>query len=188
MISTSQFKSGIAIIMDGDLYQIVEFQHVKPGKGGAFVRTKLRNMKFGTVIDRTFKSGDKVEDAFIERKELLYQYRSGNEFHFMDQETYEGAVIPGEMLKDVSGYLKEEMVANAMYHNGRLLGVELPSFVELTIQETEPGVKGDTAKGGTKLAKLETGASVQVPLFVEIGDIIKVDTRTGTYVERVGKA
>lgn len=188
MISTNQFKNGIAIIVDGGLYQILEFQHIKPGKGGAFVRTKLRNMKAGTVLDRTFKAGEKFEDAFIERKQLLYQYRQGGEFHFMDQGSYEAFVIQEEMLKDVVGFLKEEMVVDAMYHDNRLLGVELPTFVELTISETEPGVKGDTAKGGTKPAKLETGAMVQVPLFVETGDMIKVDTRTGIYVERVGKA
>lgn len=188
MISTNQFKNGIAILVDGVLYQILEFQHIKPGKGGAFVRTKLRNMRVGTVLERTFKAGEKFEDAFIERKQLLYQYRSGSEFHFMDQETYEGAVINEELLKDAIGFLKEEMVVDAMYHDDRLLGVELPTFVELAIQETEPGVKGDTAKSGTKPAKLETGAMVAVPLFVETGDIVKVDTRTGIYVERVGKA
>ncbi len=184
MIDTSQFKSGLAIVFDNDLYIIVEFQHVKPGKGGAFVRTKLRNLKSGGIIERTFRSGEKFEDAFIEERPLEFLYRAGNELRFMDHTTYEETAVEVSRLGDQVGFLKENMEVTASYHNGQLLGITLPLFVVLKIDHTEPGLKGDTAKSGTKPATLETGAVIQVPLFLDSGETIKIDTRTGTYVSR----
>lgn len=185
MISTSDLKNGLTIKMDGQLFQVIEFQHVKPGKGGAFVRTKLRGLNTGNVLERTFRSGEKLEDAFIEYKKLQFMYASGDEYHFMDEKTYEQFQIHTDHLGDVPHFLKENMVVTASFYEGKLMSVEAPMFVELAVVEADPGLKGDTAKSGTKSVKLETGYSIQVPLFVEAGNVLKIDTRTGDYVERV---
>lgn len=185
MASTSEFKNGLTIKLEGQLYQIIEFQHVKPGKGGAFVRTKMRNLTNGNVHERTFRAGDKVEDAFIEYKKLQFMYSSGEEYHFMEEKTFEQFQISAEQLGDVTHYLKENMMVNASFYEGKLMNVEAPMFIELKVVEAEPGLKGDTAKSGTKSVKLETGYTIQVPLFIEVGNVLKIDTRTGEYVERV---
>lgn len=185
MISTSELKNGLTIKMDGQLFQVIEFQHVKPGKGGAFVRTKLRSLTSGNVLERTFRSGEKLEDAFIEYKKLQFSYASGDEYHFMEEKTYEQFQLTAEQMGDVPHFLKENMVVTASFYEGRLMSIEPPMFVELAVVEADPGLKGDTAKSGTKSVKLETGYSIQVPLFVDIGDLLKIDTRTGDYVERV---
>lgn len=185
MATTTDFRNGLVMKMDGELWGISEFQHVKPGKGGAFVRTKLKNLKTGRVIDRTFKSGEKVEDVRIERKQVQYLYEGDGELYFMDVSTYDQFPIPRDVVGDAINFLKEAMVVDAAFNGDTALGIELPIFVELVVQATDPGVKGDTATGGTKPATLETGAVLQVPLFLEEGTLIKVDTRTGQYVERV---
>jgi len=188
MISTSEFKPGIAVVLEGELWKIIEFQHVKPGKGGAFVRTKLRNMKTDRVLERTFKAGDKVQEAFIEMKNLQYLYRAGELFHFMDTQTYEETVIEEAAMGDAPHFIVENMEINVSLHNGQIIGVEPPTFVELNVKDTDPGLKGDTAKSGTKPATMETGYIIQVPLFINSGDLIKVDTRNGVYVERMRAA
>ena len=185
MISTNQFKNGMTIELDGTLFQIVEFQHVKPGKGGAFVRTKLRNFKTGGVVDKTFRAGEKVEQAMVNRRSMQYLYNDGSDYVFMDTETYEQISLPASFLQDETKFMKENMNVLIAMHEGQALGIELPTAVELEVTHTEPGVKGDTASGGTKPATLETGAMVQVPLFINVGDMIKVDTRTGDYITRV---
>lgn len=185
MVSTSDFKNGMTIYVDNVLYQIVEFQHVKPGKGGAFVRTKLRNFKTGAVVDKTFRAGEKFEQAMINRRSMQYLYNDGTDYVFMDTETYEQINLPTEFLGDNTQFLKENMNVLVAMHDGEAIGIELPITVELEVTETDPGLKGDTASGGTKPATLETGAVVQVPLFIKIGDVIKVDTRTGDYITRV---
>lgn len=185
MISTNEFKTGLAIILDGQLYIIVEYQHVKPGKGGAFVRTKLKNLKLGTILDKTFRGGEKIEEAFIEDRKYQFLYFSGQAYHFLDQETFEEVTVNKEELGENMKFLKEGMMVTALLHKDRLVDVSLPTFVELKIEQAEPGLRGDTAKGGTKLAKLETGSSIQVPLFINVGDTVKIDTRSGEYVERV---
>lgn len=185
MISTSEFKNGEAIVMDSQLWTIVEFQHVKPGKGGAFVRTKLRRLRDGSVIERTFRSGEKFQEAFIEKRSLQYLYRTSDTFHLMDTKTYEEAQVPAEMLGSGAGFLKENMELEGQFHDGQMIGIQPPMFVDVHVQSTEPGIRGDTSKGGMKPATLETGATIQVPLFVDTGDVIRVDTRTGSYVSRV---
>ena len=184
MITTSEFKSGLTILLDGELCTIVESQHVKPGKGGAFVRTKLRRLKDGSVAERTFRAGEKFQDAFIEARKLQFLYRSGEAFHFMDMTSFEDLQIAEKVIGPGAGFLKENMEAEGDFHDGQLIGLELPIFVILRIEETEPGIRGDTAKAGTKPAKLETGVTIQVPLFVESGETVRIDTRTGTYVSR----
>ncbi|RME21572.1 MAG: elongation factor P [Deltaproteobacteria bacterium] len=185
MYSTTDFRRGLKIELDGEPFIIVEFQHVKPGKGGAFVRTKLKSLVTGNVIDRTFKSGDKVDKPDLEEKEMQFLYREGDEFHFMDANTYEQQFILRDQLQGADAFLKENVTATVLFHNGKPIGVELPNFVELSVVKTDPGVKGDTASGGTKPAELETGATIQVPLFIQTGDVLRIDTRTGQYVERV---
>ncbi len=185
MISTSDLKNGLTIKMDGQLFQVIEFQHVKPGKGGAFVKTKLRSLTTGNVLPKTFRSGEKLEDAFIEYKKLQFLYVSGDEYHFMEEKTYEQFQLTTEQMGDVPHFLKENMVVNASFYEGKLMSIEPPMFVELAVVEADPGMKGDTAKSGTKAVKLETGYTIQVPLFVEAGNVLKIDTRTGEYVERV---
>ena len=185
MASTSEFRNGLVMLMEGELFSIVEFQHVKPGKGGAFVRTRLKNVKTGRVIDRTFRSNEKVEDVRLEKRQLQYLYAGDDEYIFMDLESYDQIHVSDCVVGEMSKFLKEEMVVEILFHGKDPIGVELPIFVELKIAETDPGVKGDTATGGTKPATLETGAAVQVPLFIQEGERIKVDTRTGYYVERV---
>ncbi len=185
MVSTSDFRNGLVMKFEGDIYSISEFQHVKPGKGGAFVRTKLKNIKTGRVIDHTFRSGEKVEDLRLERKQMQYLYGSGNNYVFMDTQNYEQIEISAEVVGDASQFIKESMEVEVLSIENEVIGVEVPFFVELEITETDPGVRGDTAQGGSKPATLETGAVVNVPLFVEQGETIKVDTRTCNYVERV---
>jgi elongation factor P len=177
----------MAFVMDGDVWQIIEFQHVKPGKGGAFVRTRLRKIRTGQVIEKTFRSGERVEPAFVEKVKMQYLYKQGDEAYLMDLDTYEQLPIPFDSLGDQGKYLKDEAEIIAMVANGETLGYELPSFVELEVTQTDPGFKGDTVSGSNKPATLETGAVVQVPFHINIGDLIRVDTRTDSYLERVKK-
>ena len=184
MVTTSEFRTGLTLVIDGELYVIVEWQHVKPGKGGAFVRTKLRRQN-GSVVERTFRSGEKFQDAFIEKRKLQFLYRSGDLYNFMDMQSFEEMQIPENTVGPGAGFLKENVEAEGEFYEGKMIGLELPIFMDLKITETEPGVRGDTAKASNKAAKLETGASIQVPLFVESGEMVRVDTRTGIYVSRV---
>ena len=184
-ISTNQFKNGLCIEYDGKRWIIVEFQHVKPGKGGAFVRTKLKELKTGKVVDITFNAGAKVDDVRMETKRMQYLYNDGEAFHFMDAATYEQVELGAEFIGDTAKWLKENDEVEILTADGEYIGVEPPMFVELEVTETEPGFKGDTVQGGTKAATLETGAVVQVPMFVETGDKLKIDTRDGRYVTRV---
>lgn len=183
-VSTNDLKNGMTLDMDGTLFTVIEFQHVKPGKGGAFVRTKLRNVKTGAVIDRTLNAGVKVEVAIVEKKEMQYLYADGEHFVFMDNQTYDQHTVPGPVLAEYSSYLAEGQTAIVAIHEGTAISVELPASVALTVKHTDPGVKGDRVSGALKPATLETGLEVQVPLFVEEGDRVKVDTRTGAYLER----
>ncbi len=185
MYSTPDFRKGLKIEMNGEPFIMVEFQHVKPGKGGAFVRTTLKSLITGNVIDRTFRSGEKVDKPDLEEKEMQFLYESDGEFHFMDVETYEQLFLTAGQLGDARNYLQENVSVTVLLHNGKSIGVEVPIFVELEVTFTEPGVKGDTAAGATKPATLSTGMTVQAPLFVNEGDILKIDTRTGKYIERV---
>jgi len=185
LIDTSDFRNGLSIVLDGEIYTIVEFQHVKPGKGGAFVRTKLKNVNTGAVIDKTFRAGERMEQAILERKPMQYLYSVDAEYHLMDMASFDQISVPESAFGDAVKYLKENQEVAVLMHEGRVIGVELPFTVELEVAETDPGVRGDTASGGSKPAKLETGAVVQVPFFVNVGDVIKVDTRTGAYLERV---
>ena len=185
MIGTNQFKNGLAIKLDDIPYLIVEFQHVKPGKGGAFVRTKLKNLKNGAVIERTFRSGEKVEDVYLEEKKLLFSYRDHDFYHFFDESTYEQTIIDSHLLGDSVNFLRENTQVTTLICDGKIIGVNVPNFVELKIAYTEPGFKGDTAQGGYKTAKLETGLEVQVPLFLNTGDMVRIDTRTKAYMGRV---
>ena len=185
MISTNEFKNGETIVMDGQLWIIVEFQHVKPGKGGAFVRTKLRRMRDGSVIERTFRAGERFQEAYIEKRALQYLYRTADSFHLMDTKSYEEVQVPAETIGEAAGFLKENMELEGQFHDAKLIGIQPPMFVEVRVQSTEPGLRGDTSKGGMKPATLETGATIQVPLFVNTGDMIRVDTRNGAYVSRV---
>jgi elongation factor P len=186
--STADFRNGMTIQLDGTLYTITYFQHVKPGKGGAFVRTKLKSVLSGAVVERTFRAGEKVDEVRLERRPVQYSYSDGDIYYFMDQQTYE--MIPlGEKVigADQLVYLKENMECEGLVHGDTIISVELPYFVELEVVETDPGVRGDTATGGTKPAKLETGAVVQVPLFLEEGEVIRVDRREDKYIERVSR-
>ena len=171
--------------MEGELYTMVEFQHVKPGKGVAFVRTRLKNVKTGRVIDRTFRSGDKVEDIRLEKKKMQFLYKSEDEFVFMDMNSYDQTNVIQNVVSDAANFLKDGMEVEILFHGKEPIGVELPIFVDLKIIKSDPGIKGDTASGGSKPATLETDTVIQVPLFVEEGEVVKVDTRTGAYVERV---
>lgn len=183
-VSTNQFKAGMALVIDGELYFLVEYQHVKPGKGAAFVRTKLRSHKSGNVIARTFDAGDKFQDAFIEKRNLQFQYRAGSDYHFMDLSHYDQVAFTADQLGDAAHYLTENLEVRAETYEGRLVGVGLPTTVVLKITESDPGLRGDTSKSSMKPAVLETGYKLQVPLFVGPGDAIKVDTRTGEYSGR----
>ncbi|PYN62642.1 MAG: elongation factor P [Candidatus Rokuibacteriota bacterium] len=187
LVSTAEFKKGLRIVFDGEPYTIADFQHVKPGKGGAFIRTKLKHMRSGKVIDNTFRSGEKVELVDFEEKHMQYLYRD-DRYHFMDTESYEQLSLSPEEVGDARDYLRENTEVDVLYIGDRPVTVELPNFVELAIAKTDPGVRGDTAQGGTKPARLETGASVQVPLFLNEGDVVKIDTRTGEYLGRVAAA
>lgn len=185
MISTNDLKTGLTIELDNGVWSVVEFQHVKPGKGAAFVRTKLKNMKTGNTVEKTFRAGEKVPRAVLDKREMQYLYVSGDEYQFMDNESFEQTHITAEQLGDNTKWLKEGMNINVLYFQNAIIGIDIPNFVELEITETAPGVKGDTASGGSKPATLETGAVVNVPFFVNQGDKIRVDTRTGEYLDRV---
>ena len=184
-ITTNNFKNGMCIMYDGKMWIIVEFQHVKPGKGGAFVRSKLKELKTGSVVDVTFRAGEKLEDVRMETKKMQYLYSDGTDFHFMDNTTYDQIQLPADIVRDGSEWLKENDEVEMLYAGDELIGVEPPMFVELEVTETDPGFKGDTVQGSTKPATVETGVIVQVPMFVEIGDVLKIDTRDGRYVTRV---
>ena len=184
MISAGDFRNGITIELEGNVFQIIEFQHVKPGKGAAFVRTKLKNIKSGGVIEKTFRPTEKCPQARIDRKDMQYLYSDGDLFNFMDVETYDQVALNAETIGDSLKFVKENEMCKVCSHNGNVFAVEPPLFVELEITETEPGFKGDTATGATKPATVETGAVVYVPLFIEQGEKIKIDTRSGEYLSR----
>jgi len=184
-ITTNDLKTGITLELDNGLFQVVEFQHVKPGKGGAFVRTKLRNLKSGNVFDRTFNAGIKVEQAIINREDMQFLYRDADDYVFMNNSTYEQLNVQPVALGDAADFLIEGMTAQVAFFDDEIIGVEIPASVELTIADTEPGLQGDRVSGARKPATLETGKVVQVPLFVEVGEKIRVDTRTGDYMTRV---
>jgi elongation factor P len=184
MISSSDFRTGATIEIDNNVWQIVDFQHVKPGKGAAFVRTKMKNVRTGAVVERTFNPGEKFPKAHVDRREMQFLYESDGSYNFMDNETYEQSELTADQLGDGVKYLKENMNISIMFFQGTVIGVELPVAVELTVVETDPGIRGDTATGGTKPAKMESGCVVRVPLFINIGDVLRVDTRTGEYLER----
>lgn len=186
MADTSDFRNGMVIELEGALYSITYFQHVKPGKGGAFVRTKLKEVMRGGVVEKTFRAGEKVEEVRLVRRPMQYSYTDGQLYYFMDMDTYEMIPLPGESIGETQlQYLMENMVCEGLTREGAVLSVELPQFVELEVVDTEPGVKGDTAQGGTKPARLSTGATVQVPLFIDNGDTIRVDRTVDKYLERV---
>ncbi len=185
MITAGDFRNGRTFEFEGNVYQVVEFQHVKPGKGAAFVRTKLKNVITGAVVEKTFRPTEKVEEAHIERKNMEYSYNDGDLYYFMDQETYDMLPIGKDQIGDALKFVKENMICMILSYKGSVFGIEPPTFVELAVTETEPGFAGNTATGATKPATLETGASIQVPLFVNEGDMIRIDTRTGEYMERV---
>lgn len=184
MISTNQFKNGMSIEFEGNIYTIIEFQHVKPGKGGAFVRTKLKNLNTGRVLDKTFRAGEKFHQAIIESKPMQFLYQSGDKFYFMDNESFEQINIDQNILGETKGYLREGDEFTILFHKEGIIGVEPPIFVNLRVSRTEPGVKGDTAVGGTKPATLETGITIQVPLFINEGEVVRIDTRSGNYVSK----
>jgi len=185
IISTSDFRNGLAIELGGQMFRVVEFQHVKPGKGGAFVRTRVKNVETGAVLDRTFRSGEKLEEAVLEHKKMQFLYRDGENYVLMDTDTYEQMPVPPDVIKEEADYLVEEQVFSVFVHRGKTVYVELPAAVELTVEKAEPWLKGDTTGAATKPVTMETGLVVQAPLFVEKGDVLKVDTRDGRYIERV---
>lgn len=184
MISVNDFKTGLTIELDNDVWSVIEFQHVKPGKGAAFVRSKLRNLRNGNIQEKTFRAGEKVQKALVETRRMSYLYESGGEYTFMDNETYDQINLPAERLEYELNFLQENMEVQIVSYNGETIGIQLPNTVELEVVETDPGIRGDTATGGSKPAKLSTGFTVQVPLFVNIGDRLIVDTRSGAYVSR----
>ena len=185
MISAGDFKNGLTFDMDGNVMQVIEFQHVKPGKGAAFVRAKLKNVISGATLEQTFNPTAKFAAAVVERKDMQYSYSDGDLYYFMDNETYEQLPLNRELVEDAMQYVKENTSVDVKFFKGQAFSVEAPNFVELAITQTDPGIKGDTATGGTKPATLETGAVVNVPLFVNEGDVIRVDTRSGEYMSRV---
>ena len=184
MISVNDFKTGLTIEVDNDIFTVLDFQHVKPGKGAAFVRSKLKNLRNGNIVERTFRAGENVGRAHVENREMQYLYASGDEHTFMDTETYDQITLPAKQLEWELKFLKENALINIMSYNGEILGINLPNSIELKVVETEPGVKGNTATGATKNAKLETGLNVQVPLFINEGDVLLIDTREGKYISR----
>jgi len=185
MISAGEFRNGVTIELEGGIYTIIDFQHVKPGKGAAFVRSTLRNLETGSILEKTFRPSEKMPRAHIERRDLQYMYNDGQLYYFMDTESFEQLEINASEVADTMVFVKENEMVKVLEHNGRIFGIEPPMFVELAITETEPGFKGDTAQGATKPATVETGATVKVPLFVSEGDVIKIDTRTKEYLGRV---
>ena len=182
-VSTAEFRRGLKIELDGQPYNIVEFQHVKPGKGGAFVRTKLKHLRLGRVVDKTFRAGEKVGLVDYEQRSMQYLYKDDN-FHFMNLETFEQIALDPDVVGEAANWLKETMEVDVYIINGVPSGVDVPNFVELEVVKTDPGLRGDTASGGSKPATLETGAVVQVPLFIDQGEVLRIDTRTGAYIER----
>ncbi|MDI3256597.1 MAG: elongation factor P [Kyrpidia sp.] len=184
MISSNDFRPGVTIEVDGEIWQVIEFMHVKPGKGSAFVRTKLKNVKTGAVKETTFRAGEKVQEARVETREMQYLYNDGENYTFMDTETYEQIAVPAAQLEREIKFLKENMNCYVMLHEGVPIGVELPNTVVLEVVATDPGIKGDTASGGSKPATLETGLVVQVPFFINVGDKLVIDTRHGEYISR----
>jgi elongation factor P len=184
-MDTSDFRNGISILLDNDIFTIIEFQHVKPGKGGAFVRTRLRNLRTGATVDKTFRAGERMDQAILERKPMQYLYSQGDEFFLMDMESFEQISVPQTKIGSQAKYLKENTDVQVVLHKDAIIGVSVPDFMELAVTETDPGVRGDTASGGSKPATLEGGAVVQVPFFVNVGDRVKVDTRSDQYLERV---
>ncbi len=184
MISVNDLKTGLTLQLDNGLWSVVEFLHVKPGKGAAFVRSKLKNVETGQVVEKTFRAGEKVAKAMLDRREMQYLYKEGSEYVMMDNETYEQLQIPEDHIGDGIKYLKENMVVQVLMHDSRIIGIDIPAHVELEVIDTPPAEKGNTAQGGTKPAKLETGAVVNVPFFVQNGDIIRVDTRSNEYLDR----
>jgi elongation factor P len=188
MYDTSDIRKGLKIMIDGSPFTVVEFQFVKPGKGAAFTRTKMKNLLTGAVLERNLRSGDKLEPADVETKTMQYLYADADSFIFMDTTTYDQVSIQQETVGDSQRFMPENINVEVLFFNGRAVGVSLPNFIEQTVMEAEPGFRGDTATGATKPAKISTGASVNVPLFISVGDVIKIDTRTGEYLERVGRA
>ncbi|WP_311407038.1 elongation factor P [Liquorilactobacillus uvarum] len=184
MISVNEFKNGLTIEVNGEIWRVVEFQHVKPGKGSAFVRSKLKNLRTGAVQEKTFRAGEKVERAQIDNRKMQYLYADGTNYVFMDTETYEQLELPGEEIKNELNYLKENVLVSIIMYGNETLGVDLPNTVDLTVSSTEPGIKGDTASGGSKPATLETGLIVQVPFFVNEGDVLTINTQDGSYISR----
>ena len=184
MISTNDFKTGLTVEIDGDVFQVVDFQHVKPGKGAAFVRCKIRNVRTGAVVERTFNAGEKLPRARIDRREFQYLYSDGNLYNFMDMESFDQTSLTAEQLSDATKYLKENMIISVLMFQEKPIGVDIPNYVELEVVETSPGIKGDTASGGSKPATLETGYIVQVPFFINVGDVLQIDTRSGQYIKR----
>lgn len=185
MISTADFRNGVRLQVDGQPYYIVEFQHVKPGKGGAFVRTKLKSYKTGNVLDRTFRSGERFEEPELEERDMQFLYATGDQYTFMDTDTFEQFTYEKKQLGDNADLLKEEMSAKILVYEHQPIAVDLPNFIELKVVDADPGIRGDTASGGNKPATVETGAIIKVPLYLEVGEVIKIDTRTRAYVERV---
>jgi len=185
--STAEFRRGLKVEIDGKPFIIVEFQHVKPGKGGAFVRTKLKNLETGAVLEKTFRSGEKVGKPSLEEKEMQYLYGDDDGFHFMDTETYEQVFLSHDQVGDPAKFLIDELVLTVLYHDNQPISIELPTFVQMPVVKTDPGVKGDTATGGTKPITLSSGLVVQAPLFIDEGDVVKIDTRSGEYIERVSR-
>ncbi|MGQ9515695.1 MAG: elongation factor P [Anaerolineae bacterium] len=185
MISVTELRKGVTFELDGELYRVLEYQHHKPGRGNAIIRTKLRNLRTGALIERTFISGDRVQDVRLEHKTVQYMYNDGEMYYFLDTETYEQPALPRKVLGDAINYLTDGLTLDLSLYEGEPIDIELPITVDLKVVEAEPGVRGDTAQGGTKKAKLETGLVINVPLFVEAGDVVRVDTRTGEYITRV---
>jgi elongation factor P len=184
LISSNDFKTGISIELDGDAYQVVEFQHVKPGKGSAFVRTKLRNVRTGAIVETTFNAGEKMPRAHLDRRDMQYLYNDGEYYVVMDMENYEQTNLTEEQIGEGKNYLKENMTLSVLFFKGNIMGVDMPGQVELEVIETEPGIKGDTASGGNKPATLETGYVVRVPFFINVGDVLRINTKNGEYIER----
>ena len=184
MISSNDFRPGVTVELDGNVWQVVDFQHVKPGKGAAFVRAKLKNLQTGAVVERTFNAGEKVPKAHVDRRRMQYLYESDGAYTFMDNETYDQIELTIDQLGDAKNFLLENMEVSIMFFQGIVIGIDLPVAVELRVVETDPGIRGDTAPGGNKPATLETGYVVKVPLFIEVDDVLRVDTRTGQYIER----
>ena len=184
MVTAGDFRNGLTFELDGNVMQVVEFQHVKPGKGAAFVRTKYKNVKTGAVVERSFSPTEKFENAMVDRREMQYLYNDGELYYFMDMESYEQIPVDASKLDDNFRFVKEEMMCKIVSYKGDIFSVEPPTFVELEVTDTEPGFKGDTAQGATKPATVETGATIKVPLFIEIGERLTIDTRTGEYLSR----